>query len=385
MTPETARLLQHWRSHRFGDIRPFFCQVEAVETAVWLTEVAPQRGREERQVLDHLDQASEEANPGLARLALKLATGAGKTTVMAMIVAWQMVKNTSTSKLVHDFIAGFSRENEDGSTTLVNGRLALFRNFDEHGNPLARPRTLLIDSEQLDSGEELDKNFRAAAGDEIERFRRERIQRTGDRKEAEHLSDQDLLREVMNTVGKPDTPGWIDPLHRLRLDAHRGLGRPDRHSRAGRPRIRHAAPLRAAHRPRNCAASRTSPTTMASSTSSTPTSSASRSTSPPSRCRLSPIDEALAHAEEALQDYAAETAKDGDELTMPTPLEQVEVPAGQTLVSIPLIRLSGRRVRANLFLDEEVAAFIDAEAARRGMTRTAYVGWMARRIAQMGG
>ena len=97
------------------------------------------------------------------------------------------------------------------------------------------------------------------------------------------------------------------------------------------------------------------------------------------------IDDALAHAEEALQDYAAETAKDGDELTMPTPLEQVEVPAGQTLVSIPLIRLSGRRVRANLFLDEEVAAFIDAEAARRGMTRTAYVGWMARRIAQMGG
>ena len=115
--------------------------------------------------------------------------------------------NTSTSKLVHDLIAGFSRANEDGSTTLVNGRLPLFRNFDEHGNPLARPRTLLIDSEQLDSGEALDKNFRAAAGDEIERFRRERIQRTGDRKEAEHLSDQDLLREVMNTVGKPNTLG----------------------------------------------------------------------------------------------------------------------------------------------------------------------------------
>ena len=46
VTPETARLLQHWRSHRFGDIRPFFCQVEAVETAIWLTEVAPHLGRE---------------------------------------------------------------------------------------------------------------------------------------------------------------------------------------------------------------------------------------------------------------------------------------------------------------------------------------------------
>ena len=115
--------------------------------------------------------------------------------------------NTSTSKLVHDFIAGFHRENEDGSASLVNGRLTLFRNFDEHGNPLARPRTLLIDSEQLDSGEALDKGFRDAAGDEIERFRREIVARTGDRRQAEHLSDQDLLREVMNTVGKPGTLG----------------------------------------------------------------------------------------------------------------------------------------------------------------------------------
>ena len=115
--------------------------------------------------------------------------------------------NTSTSKLVHDFIAGFPRENEDGSTMLVNGRLPLFRNFDEHGNPLARPRTLFSDSEQLDSGEALDTHFRAAAGDEIERFWREIVARTGNRRPAEHLSDQDLLREVMNTVGKSDTLG----------------------------------------------------------------------------------------------------------------------------------------------------------------------------------
>ena len=54
--------------------------------------------------------------------------------------------NTSASKLVHDFIAGFQRESDDSSTTLENGRLALFRNYDEHGNRLARPRTLLISS-----------------------------------------------------------------------------------------------------------------------------------------------------------------------------------------------------------------------------------------------
>lgn len=41
VTPESARLLDHWRSHPFSNIRPFFCQVEAVETAIWLTEVAP--------------------------------------------------------------------------------------------------------------------------------------------------------------------------------------------------------------------------------------------------------------------------------------------------------------------------------------------------------
>lgn len=110
--------------------------------------------------------------------------------------------NTSTSKLIYDYISGFYIDREDGSTVLVNGRLELFRNFDEHGNPIARPRTLLIDSEQLESGEALDKNFRNMAADEIERFRREIVQRTGDRQQAENLSDQDLLREVMNTVGK---------------------------------------------------------------------------------------------------------------------------------------------------------------------------------------
>ena len=91
VTPETARLLDHWRHHQFSDIRPFFCQVEAVETVIWLTEVAPGPGREGRQFVQRLQAANEAANPGLARLALKLATGAGKTTVMAMLIAWQTI------------------------------------------------------------------------------------------------------------------------------------------------------------------------------------------------------------------------------------------------------------------------------------------------------
>ena len=65
VTPETARLLQHWRHHPFSGFRPFFCQVEAVETIIWLTEVAPKLGREGRRFLEHLDAANQEANPGL--------------------------------------------------------------------------------------------------------------------------------------------------------------------------------------------------------------------------------------------------------------------------------------------------------------------------------
>ena len=495
VTPETARLLQHWRSYPFQSIRPFFCQVEAVETAIWLAEVAPQLGKAEREILDYLDNANGEANPELLRVALKLATGAGKTTVMAMLIAWQTVNavrhpqskkftrgflivtpgitirdrlrvlqpndpesyyvnreliptdmvgdisrakivitnyhsfklrerleiskvgrlllqgrgenlqtletegqmlqrvmpelmgmknvmvlndeahhcyrekpqndelddlkgddkdeakknneaarlwisglelvkrklgvdrvydlsatpfflrgsgyaegtlfpwtvcdfslmdaiecgivklprvpvadnvpggempklrnlwdhigkkmpkkgrgaagqtldpfslpaelqtalhalyghyektyvlwqeagisvppvfivvcnNTSTSKLVHDWIAGGEWVQADGTVVPTEGRLALFQNYDEHGTRLARPRTLLIDSEQLESGDALDDGFRKMAADEIDRFRRDLVQRSGDLSAGQGITDQDLLREVMNTVGK---------------------------------------------------------------------------------------------------------------------------------------------------------------------------------------
>ncbi len=91
VTPETARLLQHWRHHDFSHIRPFFCQLEAVETAIWLHEVAPNSGKAGAAFLEHVANANAEANPELLRVALKLATGAGKTTVMAMLIAWQTV------------------------------------------------------------------------------------------------------------------------------------------------------------------------------------------------------------------------------------------------------------------------------------------------------
>ena len=499
VTPETARLLRHWRHHRFTGVRPFFCQIEAAETAIWLAEVAPHAGKAGRRFLRYLEDAAGEANPGLLRLALKLATGAGKTTVMAMLIAWQTVNavrrpqsrrftrgflivtpgltirdrlrvlkpndpdsyyrsrdlvphdllpdldrarivitnyhafrrrerieiakggrsllqgrgpapdtresegrmlrrvmpelmgvknvlvlndeahhcyrekrgegdeaalkgderkeaeknreaarlwisgleavhrklgvgrvidlsatpfflsgsgyaegtlfpwtmcdfslmdaiecgivklprvpvadnvpgnempmyrelwkhirtrmpgqgrgkgrgkaggfldpanlppelrtaldalyghyertfvlweeagipvppcfiivchNIAASKLVYDYVSGFHRTREDGSKVLENGRFELFRNFDRDGRPFGRPRTLLINSEQLESGDAFDPSFRRMAAPEIERFRREIVERTGDRRQAESLGDEDLLREVMNTVGK---------------------------------------------------------------------------------------------------------------------------------------------------------------------------------------
>ena len=106
VTPETARLLQHWRHHKFSGVRPFFCQVEAAETAIWLAEVAPHIGKVGQTFLDHLASANQDANPELMRLAHKLATGAGKTTVMAMLMAWQTVNSVRrpTSK---KFTRGF--------------------------------------------------------------------------------------------------------------------------------------------------------------------------------------------------------------------------------------------------------------------------------------
>jgi type III restriction enzyme len=79
VTGTTQRLLQHWRH-----------QIEAVETVIWLTEVAPKRAAP-KGLLDQIAKDNEEANPALLRVALKMATGSGKTTVMAMLIAWQTV------------------------------------------------------------------------------------------------------------------------------------------------------------------------------------------------------------------------------------------------------------------------------------------------------
>ena len=64
----------------------FFCQIEALETAIYLAEVA---GQSQPWIETRLREENEAKNPGLYRLAFKMATGSGKTVVMAMLIAWQ--------------------------------------------------------------------------------------------------------------------------------------------------------------------------------------------------------------------------------------------------------------------------------------------------------
>jgi type III restriction enzyme len=134
--------------------------------------------------------------------------------------------NTASSKLVFEWISGWQRpvketEEADGPDdkavakgkkaakeqapvelrTVHHGHLRLFSNFNEHGERLARPNTLLIDSKQLESGGDMDDDFRRAAALEIEQYKREIAQRQGAGSVGE-ISDSELLREVMNTVGK---------------------------------------------------------------------------------------------------------------------------------------------------------------------------------------
>ena len=114
--------------------------------------------------------------------------------------------STATSKLVYDYIAGFDYPgSDDGGEPPWQGKLRLFSNYDGGGNRLASPRTLLIDSEQLESGGDLTGDFRAVNADAIARFRRERAQRVG--ADSDGVSEAELLREVMNTIGKPGTLG----------------------------------------------------------------------------------------------------------------------------------------------------------------------------------
>ncbi len=122
--------------------------------------------------------------------------------------------NTNVSKLVFDYVAGWektltpgpsSKGRGESKTVLVPGKLPLFSNV-SGGEWIARPSAILIDSQQLESGEAMSDDFKRIAAREIEEFKAEYRARFPGR-DTDNLTDEDLLREVMNTVGKPGRLG----------------------------------------------------------------------------------------------------------------------------------------------------------------------------------
>ncbi len=156
--------------------------MEAVETAIWLTEVAPKSVSGKR-ILSLLASVNKEANPDLMRLALKLATGAGKTTVMAMLIAWQ------TSKAVRSpgsktFTRGFLIV---APVLTIKDRLQVLQPNDP--NSYYKDRELVPNDmlDEVNRAKIVITNYHA--------FKlRERIEIS--------KGGRQLLREVMNTVGK---------------------------------------------------------------------------------------------------------------------------------------------------------------------------------------
>ena len=95
VTPTSRKLLQHWADPA-RENRVLFCQREAAETAIFLAEVAGRHGYADWR--HRLDAHNHEHNSGLPRVALKMATGSGKTVVMAMLIAWQTLNKSAAPR-----------------------------------------------------------------------------------------------------------------------------------------------------------------------------------------------------------------------------------------------------------------------------------------------
>lgn len=104
VTATTRKLLEHW-SVVEGRERPlFFAQREAIETAIWLTEVAP---KEAPHIVSELAKFGQAVSDGLPRVAHKMATGTGKTVLMSLIIAWQTLnkaRNPQDARFTDQFL-----------------------------------------------------------------------------------------------------------------------------------------------------------------------------------------------------------------------------------------------------------------------------------------
>ena len=95
-TTKTRKLLDFWHQSDPGiGMRPFWCQMEAMETVIWLFEAGKVHDPAfHKKVMHKLAAANSTYNDGVPRTAFKMATGSGKTNVMAMTILWMLVNNT---------------------------------------------------------------------------------------------------------------------------------------------------------------------------------------------------------------------------------------------------------------------------------------------------
>ncbi len=110
--------------------------------------------------------------------------------------------NVSVSKEMYKYIAGYEHENAEGEKQIVTGVKPLFSNYDETTRrPKTRPPTLLIDSDALENGDQINDDFKKIYAAEIAEFKKDYVRLHG-QGSAENITDAQILREVVNTVGQ---------------------------------------------------------------------------------------------------------------------------------------------------------------------------------------
>lgn len=131
----------------------------------------------------------------------------GKDLLTSPPVFIVVCSNTTVSKEVYKHIAGYETADDEGNPFAVEGLLPLFSNYEPHTRQRRRkPPTLLIDSDALENSGQVNDEFKRVFAPEIDAFKRECRLSYPD-KSVEALTDGDLLREVVNTVGRPGKLG----------------------------------------------------------------------------------------------------------------------------------------------------------------------------------
>jgi type III restriction enzyme len=114
--------------------------------------------------------------------------------------------NTSVSKEVYKFIAGYEHIAADGEIQKIKGHYDLFSNYDQYNQLKKKSPTLLIDSDALENSDQINEDFKKIFASEIESFKWE-YAKTHGQASSDQITDAEILREVVNTVGNPGKLG----------------------------------------------------------------------------------------------------------------------------------------------------------------------------------